>query len=511
MLAWLGVFAALWSVDVGGDPNAVWPPLPRELPGADISPLPTALPTDEFPPIVRHPVLYTTLETALALAGGTVWYLRHGTDESWREAFDLRTWKRKLNGEDVDFDGDHFNTNAAGHPISGSGYYQIARGNGLGPGAAFVTSALASTFWEYFVELPEHPSINDLIMTPVGGAVIGEATYRLGRYLAVSGSGSVRCAAAFVFSPVAMINDRLHCRRRDGVLPAARLELSLGFNRAVFDTGATRNEVAIGFGSDIVTQRAYRQAGEGAVVVGPGQWAGFNGDLRLGENNLEGAWFNARAVWGGRYQRHYLSMTEETDLPEAGGPPRGWGWLLGMGSSFDYRLRDLPTVHDRIASVGLLGPAFELSARNGAIMRATFNLQYAFALVGSLAYRADPISPADGVIKTELRNFGYYYAQGVVSAATVMFDLGPVGFSADGRGGWYWSINAGDPAQSSIQRDVHLHDTRFYLTTSMWTRPLVGAARFGLSYQQVWRHSNMLGATMASTETDLLATTTLIF
>ena len=511
MLAWLGVVTALLSVDVGADTNAAWPEPPPALPGADISPLPSGLSTDEFRPIVRHPYLYTALETTLALTAGTIWYLRHGTDESWRAAFEFRTWKRKLIGEDVDFDGDHFNTNAAGHPIGGAGYYQIARGNGLGPGAAFITSALASTFWEYFVELPEHPSINDLIMTPVGGAVIGEATYRLGRYLAVSGSGSVRCAAAFVFAPVAMINDRLHCRRRDEVLPSARLELSLGFNRVAFDSGMTRNEVALGFGSDIVTKRVYQRAGEGGVAVGPGQWAGFNADLLLGENNLEGAWFNARTVWAGRYQRHYRSMTDETDLPEVGGPPQGWGWLLGMGSSFDYRLRDLPTVHDRIASVGLLGPAFELSARNGAIMRATFNLQYAFALVGSMAYRADPMSLADNVIKTELRNFGYYYAQGVVSAATLMFDLGPIGFSGDARGGWYWSINAGDPSQSTIQRDILLHDTRFYLTTSMWTRPLVGAARFGLSYQQIWRHSNMLGATIAENESDLLATTALIF
>ena len=511
MLAWLGVVAALWSGDLGAEPMAGPPALPSEPPRADIFPLPRELPTDEFQPNVRHPYLYTTLETVLVLAGGTVWYLRHGTDESWRDAFDFRTWKRKLNGEDVTFDGDHFNTNAAGHPIDGAGYYQIARGNGLGPGAAFVTSALASTFWEFFVELPEHPSINDLIMTPVGGAVIGEATYRLGRYLAVSGSGSVRCAAAFVFAPVAMINDRLHCRQRDGILPAARLELSVGLNRVEFDGGATRNEVALAFGSDIVTQRAYRQAGSGGVMIGPGQWAGFNTDLRLGESNLEGAWFNARAVWGGRYQRHYRSMTEETDLPGTGGPTQGWGWLLGMGSSFDYRLRNLPTVHDRIASVGLLGPAFELSARNGATMRATFNLQYAFALVGSIAYRADPTSLADDVIKTELRNFGYYYAQGVVSSATLMFDLGAIGFNADGRGGWYWSINDGDPAQSAIQRDVRLHDTRFYLTTSVWTRPLVGAARFGLAYQQVWRHSNMLGATIATTENDILATAALIF
>ena len=95
-------------------------------------------------------------------------------------------------GEDVTFDGDHFNTNALGHPMGGTAYYQIARGNGLGPGASFISSLLASTFWEYFVEIPEHPSLNDMILTPTAGAVIGEATYRLGRYFATSGPGGRR-------------------------------------------------------------------------------------------------------------------------------------------------------------------------------------------------------------------------------------------------------------------------------------------------------------------------------
>src|SRR5262249_23147559 len=161
----------------------------------------------------------------------------------------------------------------------------------------------------------------------------------------------------------------------------------------------------------------------------------------------------------------------------------------GIGSSFDYRLRDLPRVHDRIASAGLGGPMFEVSARDGGFLRFSLSVQYAFAMLRSLAYRANPDSLIADVIKTELRGNGYYYGQGVMYASTLMVDLGPVGLSADGRGGWYWSIDSGDVAQSTIQRDVLLRDRRLYLTTAMWTRPLVGAIRFGLEYQHVWRTS----------------------
>jgi hypothetical protein len=484
--------AAVLAGDAGASPGSVIVPL-----------------DDDSRPVVSRPYLYTTLELGAVLLGGTIWYLRHGTDGSWGHGFELHTWKRKILGEDVDFDTDHYNTNAIGHPMDGTVFYHIARGNGFGPGASFITSAFASTFWEYFVELPEHPSLNDMILTPVGGAVIGEATYQLGRYLAVSGTGFARCTGAFLFAPVAALNDRPICRARRGIIPTAQLELAVGLNRAVFDDGFVRDEFALSFGSDIVSQRAYQRAGNGAIAIRAGQWASIYGDLRIGQNRLDGAWLVARAVWAGRYDRHY--HLNETDPPDMAGPAHGWGWLLGLGSSFDYRLRDLPRVHDRIASVGVGGPAFEFSARNGALLRARFNLEYAFAIVGSMAYRTGYPTVSGEEIKSPLRDNGYYYAHGVVSATTVSVDLGPVGLMADGRGGWYWSIDAGDPAQSEIRRNVLLHDTRYYATVSMWTRPLVAAFRFGLAYQHVWRTSSMAETTVKATESDILGAATVLF
>lgn len=502
MFAWLAIAATLWSADLA------------PIPAGDAASAPSSRRTATGDPITGHPYLYTTLEIAGVLAGGTVWYLRHGTDERWSRGLEWRTWKRKLfSMDDVDFDSDHFNTNTVGHPIGGFAYYQIARGNGLSPGASFLSAFIASTFWEYFVEIPEHPSLNDLIMTPVGGAVIGEATYQLGRYFAKSGSGTLRCAGALVFSPIATINDRPLCRVRPGVLiPSAQLGLSLGVGRAVFDQRVVKDEFVLALGTEIVSQRAYQRAGEGPVVVGPGQWTALYYDWRVGEDRTEGIWFHARTVWGGRYDRNYHDPGDETDLPGSSGKPRGWGLLLALGSSFDYRMRQLPRErHDRIASVGLGGPSLELSVRRSFLLRAFFSLEYAFAIVDSLAYRAAALSLVDDVIKASLRDTGDYYGHGIVSAATVTADLGPIGFVADARGGWYWSINAADPAQSEIQRNVLLHDSRIYLSAAIWTRPVVGAFRFGLGVEHVRRTSIMLDTKVVGTEADVLATTAIGF
>jgi hypothetical protein len=46
--------------------------------------------------------------------------------------------------------------------------------------SVFVFSSAMSTFHEYFLEaIPEPPSIQDLIVTPIGGAIIGEVLYWL--------------------------------------------------------------------------------------------------------------------------------------------------------------------------------------------------------------------------------------------------------------------------------------------------------------------------------------------
>jgi hypothetical protein len=493
MLGWLALVATLWTAQ------------------ADAPVAPIGVPAEERPS-VRHPYLYTALETALVLAGGTVWYLRNGTDERWERATEWRTWRRKMMGDDVVFDPDRFNTNAIGHPLGGLAYYQIARGNGLGPGASFVSSMLASIFWEYFIELPEHPSLNDLILTPGGGAVIGEASYQLGRYLANSGTGIGHCAGAFLFSPIASLNDRPICRSRPGLLlPWAKLGVSIGFNRAIFDGAVVRDELAVALGSDIVTHRTYQRPGDGSGIVGPGQWTNLFGNARFGPGRLDGAWFHAQTVWGGRYDRHYRVTVEETEIPDGALRPRGWGLMLGLASSFDYRIRDLPRIRDRVASLGVGGPALELSVRGRVLLRATLSAQYAFAIVGSMAYRSDGMLLVGQVIKTPLRDSGYYYAHGLVSAATVAVDLGPIGFIADARGGWYWSIDVADPVQSSIQRQVLLRDSRLYLTAAVWSRPVVGPLRFGLAVEHVRRTSYMLESRLLGTELDVLATTAVGF
>lgn len=78
------------------------------------------------------------------------------------------------------FDEDDWFLNYIGHPYVGAVYYRMAMDAGLSPRESFAYSAFVSTvMWEYGIEaLAERPSIQDLVVTPVFGSILGELFIR---------------------------------------------------------------------------------------------------------------------------------------------------------------------------------------------------------------------------------------------------------------------------------------------------------------------------------------------
>jgi hypothetical protein len=76
-------------------------------------------------------------------------------------------------------DDDTWFMNYVAHPYWGGVFYMSARSLGYSPMYCFLYTAALSTFlWEYGLEaFAEIPSIQDLIVTPVAGAVVGELFY----------------------------------------------------------------------------------------------------------------------------------------------------------------------------------------------------------------------------------------------------------------------------------------------------------------------------------------------
>lgn len=93
------------------------------------------------------------------------------TDEQ-KENYSLSRWWDNV--QDPEWDTDDFFLNYVTHPYWGAAYFVRSRERGYGEYASFWYSAALSASYEFGAEaLFENPSIQDLIVTPVGGWLVG--------------------------------------------------------------------------------------------------------------------------------------------------------------------------------------------------------------------------------------------------------------------------------------------------------------------------------------------------
>lgn len=95
-----------------------------------------------------------------------------------------KKWWDNVSREPV-WDSDDIFLNYVTHPYAGAIYYMGARSAGANAAYSFLYSFTLSTFfWEYGLEaFAERPSIQDLIVTPTAGAILGEWFYKSKRQI----------------------------------------------------------------------------------------------------------------------------------------------------------------------------------------------------------------------------------------------------------------------------------------------------------------------------------------
>ncbi|MDL2717257.1 MAG: DUF3943 domain-containing protein [Acidobacteriota bacterium] len=147
------------------------------------------------------------------------------------------------------FDSDKFTTNQIGHSFGGSFYFNAGRSNGFDFWESTLFAAAGSAIWEIAAET-QGPSLNDLVNTTLGGAVTGEATYRLSQMLlddrARGGARFAREALAGIMNPSQLLTRLLtgelsavRPERGDYVQPSRFVaELDLGWHHYVSSTRA---------------------------------------------------------------------------------------------------------------------------------------------------------------------------------------------------------------------------------------------------------------------------------
>jgi hypothetical protein len=134
-----------------------------------------------------------------AHAGGVLLGMRVSSSVLWPDAYDptrlgperdqlrlayTRPPELRSGGALLESDGDPAWLNGLGHGLFGSEVYGRTRQCGHGALAAFLATTAASVAWEYGLEAPhKRPSAVDLVWTPLAGGALGEARFRLHRWL----------------------------------------------------------------------------------------------------------------------------------------------------------------------------------------------------------------------------------------------------------------------------------------------------------------------------------------
>jgi len=104
------------------------------------------------------------------------------------------------------WDDDPVVVNYVQHPLAGAIYYNGVRSQGAKPFHSFLFSCAQSTFFEYFIEsVAERPSTQDLIITPLAGAMIGELQNQATLLMKRNGFNFVERIAVFIINPMYVI------------------------------------------------------------------------------------------------------------------------------------------------------------------------------------------------------------------------------------------------------------------------------------------------------------------
>lgn len=145
-------------------------------------------------------------------------YLMPSSFTNWDDEDDrnpLSKWWYNVSHGPV-WDKDDFFLNYVTHPYAGAIYYMGARSAGASPAYSFLYSfALSTFFWEYGLEaFAEKPSIQDLIVTPVIGSLLGEGFHLAKQHIVendsrIYGSRILGKTALFLMDPITEVTNLL--------------------------------------------------------------------------------------------------------------------------------------------------------------------------------------------------------------------------------------------------------------------------------------------------------------
>jgi hypothetical protein len=460
-------------------------------------------------PVLR---LRIALEEAAAVAVATVGYVIVDPEPSiagipvpiwpWEKLlFRPGTWA---------FEADPWGTNLEGHPIAGMLYYLMARGNRVSIPEAFAWTAGAALAWE-LAEFNEPASINDMIMTPVGGLAIGEALTQLSGWLDRSGGSGFQKVLAWILDPPKKLHDWI-----DRATPVVDPETAGWHEFQAFAAGGVmwqgavpgpaRGIVQLGIQTRLFRVPGYQAAGSGQWTFSDGNVSRITLFATFQASQVVDSLFDTETAVLGHYRRDLEGSDEEL---------RGWDLYAAVTVGYengqhvwDVEARASP---NRVALVRV--PGLVLQPR---LFLGAFQLEMgleAAVLFGAIdPLQMPPVqAPPPGVTYPPvLIKQGYYFAFGLRLAPSLQIRYGALALGAAARVDGFRGAT-GPNGVAIPGRMVQPHDERGLGTA--WFRVLLADPSLELGVRGEWRErsGSVDGVRVSQRERALLVSGALVF
>ena len=383
---------------------------------------------------------------------------------SWAETIE----KKLRNGQNIRFDSNDPGMNV-GHAFAGALYYHAARTGGFSSFESFLMALVSSTLWEYLSEFHEKVSINDQIITPVGGAAIGEALFQFGDFFHRGGNSLPNRILTGIFGSLQKFDYWIDGQK----LPRAKNLDKYGFNADVMhqfdvwagvahleskDTSAGTGGT-LGWDMTIIKAPGYGKEGKGREFLKDTVMTQFMVNLVSQKSGLQEFEFLMKSVFAGYYKQD-IRKDGDDQLD-------GYSFLIGPASAFG--MRSLPTQEgekgDWQAVVNVLGATVDVVAyKKGTKLRMTMDVYGDFAMVRSLAF--DDYSKENSVegMKNILARGanggnGYYYGVGVTTAGSATLSRGNWELGVEGKYRAYDSVEGYERYQEEVTKDFDHYDS----------------------------------------------------
>lgn len=444
-------------------------------------------------------------------------------DEKWALRYDWSKLRGKLVGNAYELDANRFGTNYVAHPVAGSLYYQVARSNHLTFGESFLFSVLGSSIWEYFGEIRERVSVNDMIVTPTAGTAIGETMMQLAGFFDRGRKNVSNRALSFLFAPIKFVNDIADgsVPRRDPVTDALGFPTEPWHRFEVYGGAAATTQAKTRGPNGVTPSATYADARFG-IDLSLANLPGYRGPARharlFDDGNVSNL-FAHGAVSEGRVVDFQVGTRivpigfyyRDARIDRAG-HVRGQGLIVGLRMSFEYGVhefdRDGQRPRDLVSVVSPVGVAAEHVVDAGPV-RVRTGLDVYGAISGVAPYGlGDWIAlrgNTDG-LPTAVKNNGYYHSVGVSASPFVELQWKTLRLEGKLRVDTFRAIEGLDEANDLVDRRIDIADRRSFGRAALAWEPELAPIRVALAAERGSRAGQIGVVHAARHETSLAAT-----